>query len=214
MENHMEYLLEEWDREKNGRLTPENVTAGNKRKVWWIFPYDDKDTGRHFDFSWNARIAHRTNGSGCPYLTGNKVWKGFNDLATTHPELATQWHPVKNGKLKPENVTAGSLKKVWWLQPYDDEKTGRHFNFSWNARIKGRANGNGCPYLTGRKVWKGFNDLETYCKENGRMDILNQWDYEKNGDLKPSDVTVKSSRKVWWIKDEKSCLRRITNVMV
>ena len=36
IKNHMEYLLEEWDKKKNGNLTPENITAGNQRKVWWI----------------------------------------------------------------------------------------------------------------------------------------------------------------------------------
>ena len=43
--------------------------------------------------------------------------------------------------------------------------------------------------------------METYCKKNGNVDILSWWDYEKNGDLKPSDVTAGSNRKVWWIKD-------------
>lgn len=51
MENHMEYLLDEWNGERNGNLTPENVTAGINKKVWWLLPYDDKKTGRHFDFS-------------------------------------------------------------------------------------------------------------------------------------------------------------------
>lgn len=213
VENHMGYLLDEWNRKRNGKLTPEDVTAGSRKKVWWLQPYDDEKMGKHFDFEWQAEINSRVKGAGCPYLSGQKVWRGFNDLATTHPELAAQWHPIKNGTLTPEDVSAGSQKKIWWLLHYDDKETGKHFNFSWQARITGRVSGLGCPYLSGQKVWKGFNDLETYCKENGRLDILNWWDYEKNGDLKPSDVTVKSGRKVWWIKDGKSCFRQITSVM-
>ena len=113
VENHMEYLLNEWDYKKN-KLLPSEVTAGSAKKVWWLQPYDDNDTGKHFDFSWQAKIGHRTRGTGCPYLSGNKVWKGFNDLATTHPELAAEWDYGKNGDLKPEDVTSGNSKKAWW----------------------------------------------------------------------------------------------------
>ena len=206
-------LAVQWHPTRNGNLTPEDVTAGNDKKIWWQFPYDDLKTGRHFDFEWQASITNRVKGNECPYLSGMAVWRGFNDLGTTHPELAAQWHPTRNGNLTPKDVTAGSGRKVWWILSYDDKKTGRHFDFSWEARINDRAGGHKCPYLTGNKVWKGFNDLETYCKENGRLDILSQWDYEKNGDLKPSDVMAGSGKRVWWIKDGKSRLKVIQSVV-
>ena len=206
-------LAAQWDYGKNGSLTPENVTAGSGKKVWWRMSYDDEKTGRCFNFLWQATIASRVNGAGCPFLTGHKVWKGFNDLATTHPELAVQWHPTKNKKLKPEDVVAGSGKRIWWLLPYDDEKTGRHFDFEWMASINHRVCGAGCPYLSGKAVWKEFNDLETYCRQHGRLDILSWWDYKKNGSLKPSDVTAKSNKKVWWIKDGESLKRKVKDVM-
>ena len=31
-----------------------------------------------------------------------KVFFGYNDLLTQNPELATEWHPTKNGELKPD----------------------------------------------------------------------------------------------------------------
>ena len=31
-------LAMEWDYEKNGVLTPENVSYGSNKKVWWICP--------------------------------------------------------------------------------------------------------------------------------------------------------------------------------
>lgn len=34
-------------------------------------------------------------------------------LATVNPKLAAEWHPTKNGDLSPDQVTAGSGKKVW-----------------------------------------------------------------------------------------------------
>ena len=46
--------------------------------------------------------------------------KGYTkSLAETHPDLAAQWHPTKNGELTPYDVTAGTDKSVWWLLPYD-----------------------------------------------------------------------------------------------
>lgn len=194
MENHMEHLLGEWDRKKNGSLTPENVMAGSARKAWWLLPYDDEKTGRHFNFSWHARIKDRADGHKCPYLTGNKVWRGFNDLVTTHPELAAQWHHVRNKDLKPEDVSAGSNKKVWWLLPYDDKETGKHFDFEWEAAISCRVNGSECPYLTSQAVWKGFNDLATTHPE-----LAAQWHPDKNGNLKPEHVSAGSGKKVWWL---------------
>jgi Probable Zinc-ribbon domain len=32
-------------------------------------------------------------------------------LPVTHPQLAAEWHPTKNGDLRPENVAAGSHHK-------------------------------------------------------------------------------------------------------
>lgn len=53
----------------------------------------------------------RNKGYGCPYLNGQAVWEGFNDLATMNPDIAAQWHPTKNGDLKPTDITSGSKKK-------------------------------------------------------------------------------------------------------
>ena len=127
------------------------VALNSHLKVWWFLPYDDPKTGKHFDFEWQATVDKRRNGSGCPYISNNKVWKGFNDLETTNPELAKEWHPTKNGDLKPSMVTAGSELKVWWLLPYDDPKTGKHFDFEWQAIIYSRKNSS-CPYLKSSKT--------------------------------------------------------------
>lgn len=109
---------------------------------------------------------------------------GFNDLATTHPELTTEWHPVKNGELTPQMVIAGSGKKVWWLGPCGHE---------WEAAINNRANGAQCPYCTGRMVLLGFNDLSTTNPE-----LVDEWHPTKNGSLMPQQVTAGSNRRVWW----------------
>ena len=132
--------MEEWDYEKNKELglTPGNVSYGSKKKVYWVLPYDDSNTGKHFVFEWQASISDRIKGRDCPYLSNQAIWQGFNDLATINPELAKEWHSTKNGILKPTDVTDNSGKKVWWLLPYDDPNTGKHFDFEWEAIIASR----------------------------------------------------------------------------
>ena len=187
-------LAAQWHPTKNGDLRPSQVAANSNRKVWWICPYDDTNTGKHFDFEWQALISDRNSGSDCPYLNGQAVWAGFNDLETTNPELAAQWHPTKNKNLKPTQVTANSSNKIWWICPYDDPKTKKHFDFEWESIIANRNSGIGCPYLSGQSVWYGFNDLATINPE-----LAAQWHPTKNKDLKPTQIAAKSNKKVWWL---------------
>ena len=89
----------------------------------------------------------------------SKLVRGKNDLKTINPQLADEWHPTKNGTLQPTDVVYGSGKKAWWLEPYDDPITGKHFDFEWEATVSSRSKGAGCPFLTGQAVWRGYNDL-------------------------------------------------------
>lgn len=67
----------------------------------------------------------------------NQKEQNTNILAIKNPELAKEWHPTKNGDLKPTDVTYSSIKKVWWKC-----KCG----CSWLASIYTRATGYGnCP---------------------------------------------------------------------
>ncbi len=150
-------------------------------------------TGKHFDFEWEAAVYSRDSGIGCPFLSNKSVWVGFNDLETVNPELAKEWHPAKNGNLTPQNVTRNSDKKVWWILPYDDIITGKHYDFEWKAKIDNRARGKGCPYLSFKGVWPGFNDLTT---EN--PELAEEWNQEKNIGLNITNMKSTTRRKVWW----------------
>lgn len=112
-------------------------------------------------------------------------------------DLLEQWDKGKNFPLTPQAVAQASNKRVWWKLPYDDIKTGKHFDFEWQAPPSDRTKGRNCPYLSTppRKIQNGFNDLATQCPE-----IAKEWNYAKNGDLKPTEVFAKSGKKVWWIK--------------
>lgn len=192
--NYAPELAKQWHPTKNGSLTPDQVSYASNKKVWWLLPYTDPDTGKHFDFEWQANINNRSkNKDICPFLSGKKVMFGFNDLLTRSPELAKEWHPTKNGDLTPDKVHYKSDKIVWWLLPYDDPNTGKHYDFEWKSKIYERSRGAGCPYLVNQKVMIGYNDLLSHYPA-----LAEEWNYEKNGELKPTDVVYGSNKKVWW----------------
>ena len=97
-------------------------------------------------------------------------------------ELAEEWSD-KNLPLTPAMVTAGSHKKVYWKGKCGHE---------WQAIVKNRVNGSGCPYCAGNKVLTGFNDLASQYP-----DLAKEWS-EKNGEIVPEHVTTGSNYKVWW----------------
>ena len=169
-------LAKQWHPTKNGDLKPIHVIASSSEKVWWQCEHGHE---------WQARIGNRVKGQNCPYCAHNRVMVGFNDLVTTHPELAKQWHPTKTGDLKPTGVSAGSGREVWWLGECGHE---------WQAIISNRAKGQSCPYCSNHKILIGFNDLATT-----HQDVVKEWHPTKNGNLKPTDVTYGSNKKVWWI---------------
>ena len=98
-------LIEEWHPTKNGSLTPYDVTPGSNIKVWWKCPKGD-------DHEWKTSPNHRAIGTGCPFCANKKVVNS-NCLATINPELAKEWHPIKNGNLTPYDITPGSNKMVF-----------------------------------------------------------------------------------------------------
>ncbi len=111
--------------------------------------------GTHTKLAWRCQLGHsypasgsnRSRGPGCPYCSNQKVIPGFNDLATTHPELAAEadgWDPT--------SVIAGTNGKLAWRC---------QLGHSYPATGNSRSSGSGCPYCSNRQVLPGFNDLAT-----------------------------------------------------
>lgn len=117
-------LVKEWS-VKNVLLTPDRVTEQSNTSVWWTC---------RFGHEWKAVISDRTRGHGCPFCAG-KLLEGFNDLATTNPELMEEW--AETNELLPTNITAKSRKLVWWKC--------RSCGFLWKAEVSTRVKGSGCP---------------------------------------------------------------------
>ena len=175
--NDNKSLSSEWNYKKNGRITPFHVSPHSDKKFWW------KCKNNH---EWMARIADRNSKRkrGCPYCSGKRVCRE-NSLGEKYPELILEWNK-KNSK-NPFEFTYGSKKKVWWICDKGHE---------WETTIDNRTtNKRGCPFC---------------CKSNRRACIDNclatlnpelakEWHLTKNGELNPNNITVSSSKKVWWI---------------
>jgi DNA-directed RNA polymerase subunit RPC12/RpoP len=128
--------------------------------------------------SYVAAIYSRTAGeTHCPYCSNRKVLQGFNDLQTTHPELASEaygWDPT--------TVVAGSNKKYKWKC-----NLGHIYESAPNKRTS-KSNSRNCAVCTNQKVLKGFNDLATTNPE-----LVNEtygWD--------PTEVIAGSNRNREW----------------
>ena len=70
-----------------------------------------------------------------------KIEPGQKTLADFH-NLAAQWHPTKNQPFTPASLLPGSQKKARWICPKNPEHV-------WEAQIKSRVRGYGCPYCSG-----------------------------------------------------------------
>lgn len=132
IENNRHDLLESWHNEKNGTRTPYNTAFSSNKYAWWLCP--------KCGYEWESKVNNRTAGNrGCPLCSGKVVVSGRNDLVTTHPEIAKEWHPTLNGDLTPDKVSRGHGKKVWWKCPL-----GHDYEATPNHRTSGK-NPTSCP---------------------------------------------------------------------
>ena len=115
-------------------MKPTDFVAGNETSVWWICEHGHE---------WKTPIKNRKRGSGCLYCSNQKVLAGFNDLATTHPQIAAEWDYSKNGDIKPTDVIAGGHTKFWWKC---------ECGHSWKSDIGARKQGHNCPICSKKKV--------------------------------------------------------------
>lgn len=152
---------------------PTTISLGSHKNLEW------KCSIGHI---WNAPVQHRTGKQGrtCPFCNGREVLAGFNDVATTDPELITEadgWDPT--------TVYSGSGKKYPWICS---------LGHRWLSTVKDRtrvrkSKKTGCPICSWSTLLKGFNDLATIDMEIGLQ--ADGWD--------PSTVIANSGEKRPWV---------------
>ena len=178
-------LLKEWDYDRNSKigLYPEELTEGSNKYAYWICS--------KCGHKWKAPISRRSKGAGCrkcadkanPDLKRKLLIKKGHVL--DDKLLLKEWDYEKNAK-KPQDFTFGSGEKVHWVC----SKCG----YKWSAIISSRHKGAGCPACAGNILIKGKNDLATV-----KPELAKEWDYKKNININPSQVSYSSSHKYWWV---------------
>lgn len=172
-------LEKEWNYEKNTaiNLSPEEISGGSNKKAWWICTICGHE--------WEAVIASRSSGRGCPVCAGKEIIPGYNDMATLHPELMPMLHPTMNGDFDPHKSASYIDKKLYWQCP-------EHEDHVFEAKPGNILNGKGCPYCANKRVKEGFNDFQSQHPE-----LMSEWDWEKN-DIDPSTIVSGSKVKAHW----------------
>lgn len=165
-------IFGEWHPTKN-TLTPDSVTKGSGRKVWWL---------GQCGHEWEAVVQNRVKGAGCPFCANKRLLPGFNDLATRFPGVVAEWHPTRN-PTGPEEIMPGSKKRAWWLCGVCDRE--------WETRIDFRtAMNTGCPSCRNR-----IRALE----KSGTMDPALQEQWSPLNENPATLYSPHSNFKAWWV---------------
>ena len=129
-------LIKEWDNETNYPLTPFDFTPGSSKRVGWKCGICGN--------KWIAIIKNRCIGHGCPSCKHRRLsllrsTPKNNSLMTMNPQLSLQWHPTKNGNLKPQDICCHSNRSVWWKCP--------DCNYEWESiiNIRMKSKYQSCP---------------------------------------------------------------------
>jgi hypothetical protein len=100
--------------------------------------------------------------------------------------LAREWHPVKNGKLTPMQVSPGSDRIVWWKCPKGPDH-------EWHSKVNQRIYQKGvCPFCTGYR-YSVTNSLATRFPA-----LAAQWHPTRNGKVKQDQIKAGIRDKFWW----------------
>lgn len=173
-------------------ISPEKVHVGSNKTYWWTCPASPTHV-------YKMSPAAKARGTECPVCAGKKVIAGVNDLATTNPELAAQWHPTLNGNLQPTDVVRGSNKRAVWKCPKGDDHV-------WETSITGRK---GCPYCAGQRGSRSQNLFLTY------PELKPLWDFDRNA-VNPASLPPGSGRFANWLcsRDSRHRYRRKISAQV
>ena len=180
-------LIKFWHPTKNGDLRPSDVSVRSVKKIWWKCSKGPD----HEWFSSPRKLYDLATHTvlGCPFC-GNRMVSVTNSLATLYPDIASQWHPTKNGSVLPSQILPNSSFNAWWKCSNGEDHVWRRMV---SHRVYPRSPNEGkCPFC--QKV-----DLRSQSLAVCRPDLAKEWDYALNGDLTPFMVTKSSSKRVWWV---------------
>lgn len=159
---------------KNKGINP--YALNDHQRIWW-------KCSKSKDHRWKASF-RRTQGERCPFCKGSRA-SATNNL-TLKKRLCREFHPTRNGNLRPEEISLTSQRRVWW-------KCKKGPDHEWKAPVRNRVKGTACPFCLNRKVSK-INCLATVAPK-----VAAEWHHDQGHDLTPDKVLPSSRRIVMWL---------------
>ena len=184
-------IASEWDPQLNENLTPNDITAGFRKPVWWRCSNDH---------SYQVSVCSRVRSKGCKICNQSihiekmrkaKLAKG-RSFAEARPDLLHQWDYQAN-ELAPSEISEKSHMEVWWVCGKKHE---------WKSTPQSRSRGYGCPTCS-RENASDRTRLAKFRKAGISLaekhpDLIAQWDYERNTH-NPRQLAPKSGVRAHWI---------------
>ena len=174
-------LTPQWHYEKNSPLVPKNFTNSSNKKVWWQCRVNKE---HEWEQSINSRTSVKHLGT-CPFCERRCV-ASDNNLLVSHPLIAEEWHPTRNGSLSPTDILSGSSKKVWWQCRVNKEH-------EWETTPNSRTSKNTkCPFCSGRRCTPETSIVMTH------PHLASEFCADKNINIKPETLSAGSNKNIWW----------------
>lgn len=175
-------LVKEWHRTKNGTLEPEMFAPHSNQEVWWYCSL------HHYEYQ--EKIRNKTNGTRCPVCSGKVANYALNDIVTTgmHKEynyIASELRYPDNNWINFRRIPFDSHMILKWRCKKDHT----WMMSCYDRTIRKKSS----PICAGIELERGFNDIKTVFP-----DVAAEWDYEKNGRLRPEMYTRLAKDLVSW----------------
>jgi hypothetical protein len=188
-------LTSEWSATLNTK-TPYEVTPDSSYRAIWLCPLNP--CGHHlFRQEVRMRVAFLLSPakeSACPYCSGILICE-CNSVSRLRPDLMTEWDKEQNDGKDPKELSTSSTLRVAWKC----SRSGCNHH-RWYASISTRAKGKGnCPYCARHKSCECDTVVSNY------PDLLDSWDWDRNGTLNPYKLHQNSSVVVAWICRARGC---------
>ncbi len=163
-------------------IKAEQITVSSKKLCYWICSV----CGYGENKEWKTTVDNRTRKHGCPSCSG-RVVSDRNRLSILYPEIASEWHPTKNGNLTPSDVSFGSQIKVCWFCPKGHE---------YFSTITGRTRENkGCKKCSSSH---GEKKIENFLLSNDILAVSEKrFDDCKNKNTLPFDFGIPYDDGFW-----------------
>lgn len=110
-----------------------------------------------------------------------------------NPRLIKDWDWDKNTDYDPHVLTCGSNLRVWWKCSVCGHE--------WSQTPNARDGGCGCRkcYIKRRSdISKAVSIAKYGFLADVRPDLVQFWDFDRNGELTPYNTSASYSKKVWW----------------